>query len=139
MVQDIVGAGQWSSDDVRSIGKWQRAIILMLVLNIMSIAMALVAQSVARSGGAVGGVAVVLSQLITVARLGIAGVSIYCVYRMAKVLRQSPAVLYAVLMIIPLAGLIVLVVLNSAATRVLRQHGVKVGFLGADQSDLDSI
>lgn len=34
--------------------------------------------------------------------------------------------------LIPLVGLIVLLVINGKATRELRQHGIKVGFMGAN-------
>jgi hypothetical protein len=42
-------------------------------------------------------------------------------------------VLLAVLMVIPLIGLITLVILNSRATKALRAGGYKVGLLGASR------
>ena len=41
------------------------------------------------------------------------------------------AVICALLMWIPFVSLLVLVIINSKATKYLQQHGVKVGFLGA--------
>jgi len=38
--------------------------------------------------------------------------------------------------LIPWVGLIVLLVINLKATRILRAHGVSVGLLGADPSQL---
>src|SRR5581483_2055942 len=40
-------------------------------------------------------------------------------------------VLLGILALIPLINVIVLLVVNGAATRVLREHGIKVGLLGA--------
>ncbi|MBK8259333.1 MAG: hypothetical protein IPK82_42600 [Polyangiaceae bacterium] len=55
--------------------------------------------------------------------------------RMASALHGTViAVLCAVSLIIPCVGLIVLLVLNSQATRVLRNAGLKVGLLGVDSS-----
>lgn len=45
-------------------------------------------------------------------------------------------VLLGVLTLIPLLGLVVLLVVNGKATAVLRQHGVRVGFLGADPNQV---
>ena len=48
------------------------------------------------------------------------------------------AIFYCVVMLIPCVGLILLVVLNARATNYLKQHGVKVGLMGADLSTLPS-
>ncbi len=42
-------------------------------------------------------------------------------------------VLFVILMIIPLVGLVTLLILNSKATKVLREHGYRVGLLGASK------
>jgi hypothetical protein len=43
-------------------------------------------------------------------------------------------VVLGILTLIPLIGLIVLLVVNSKATNLLRENGIKVGLLGADMS-----
>lgn len=40
-------------------------------------------------------------------------------------------VVLGVLSLLPCVGLVVLLVVNSKATRTLREHGIEVGFLGA--------
>jgi hypothetical protein len=40
-------------------------------------------------------------------------------------------VLLGILTLIPLIGLLVLLVVNSKATKLLREHGLKVGLMGA--------
>src|SRR5207244_7387690 len=63
--------------------------------------------------------------------VGIAGL-VFAVILARKVYDSGAAVvLCGVLMLIPLASLITLLVVNNAATRALREHGIKVGLLGA--------
>jgi hypothetical protein len=45
-------------------------------------------------------------------------------------------IVLGILTLIPIVGLIVLLVLNGKATNILKQHGVKVGLLGARASDI---
>ncbi len=53
--------------------------------------------------------------------------------RMASALHGTGiAVLCAILLLVPCVGLLVLLILNSQATRVLKTAGLRVGFLGAD-------
>lgn len=55
--------------------------------------------------------------------------------RMASALHGTViAVLSAISLFIPCVGLVVLLVLNSQATRVLRDAGLRVGLLGVDSS-----
>jgi hypothetical protein len=41
-----------------------------------------------------------------------------------------------VLALIPLVGLIVLLIVNGKATKILREHGVRVGLMGAKLSPM---
>ena len=45
-------------------------------------------------------------------------------------------ILLGILTLVPLLGLLVLLIINGKATTILRQHGLKVGLLGADVSHL---
>jgi hypothetical protein len=53
-----------------------------------------------------------------------------------KVYTPGAGVLLALLTLIPGVGLIILLGINSKATYLLRRHGIKVGFLGANASDI---
>ncbi len=70
--------------------------------------------------------------------LGLMLLSVMTGYRLAKVLGK-PALGYAIGLIIPCVSLIVLLVLIIEATRTLKQHGIKVGLMGASQSDLAAL
>ena len=51
-------------------------------------------------------------------------------YGMAKM------ILLTIVMLIPFIGVIALLVVNGKATRILRDHGIRVGLMGAKASDL---
>jgi hypothetical protein len=56
-----------------------------------------------------------------------------------KLFSTRAAVLYGILTLVPLIGLILLFIINGEATTVLREHGIRVGLLGANMSDLDRL
>jgi hypothetical protein len=59
------------------------------------------------------------------------------VFRMAlAVYSTGTGVLLGILTLIPCIGLIVLLVINGKATTILKNNGVRVGFLGANMADL---
>ncbi|HWE96988.1 MAG TPA: hypothetical protein VG269_23705 [Tepidisphaeraceae bacterium] len=45
-------------------------------------------------------------------------------------------IVLGILTLIPLVGLIVLLVINSKATNILREHGIRVGLMGANSSQI---
>ena len=45
-------------------------------------------------------------------------------------------ILLGILTLIPLLGLLVLLMVNGKATTLLRQHGIRVGLMGADPSQI---
>jgi uncharacterized membrane protein len=75
------------------------------------------------------GVAALLGLLF----LGLAIFSMVAVFLLAKeLLHIVVAVICTVLMLIPCISLLTLVIVNGRATRLLQQHGVKVGLMGAN-------
>lgn len=47
-------------------------------------------------------------------------------------------IVLGILTLVPLVGFIVLLVVNGTATRILRSHGIKVGLMGANSSQIPS-
>jgi len=45
-------------------------------------------------------------------------------------------IVLGILTLIPIVGLIVLLIVNGKATSILRQHGIKVGLMGADPKQI---
>jgi len=76
-----------------------------------------------------------LAALLSFAWLGTAVALIVYSYRLAKLL-DLHAILWAILMAIPLINLVALLRLSSKAQAACRERGVKVGFIGPDMGDL---
>ncbi|HYI00231.1 hypothetical protein [Hyalangium sp.] len=98
-------------------GGQELIIIAILVYFTMTVMM----KSMGSGAGLLGLVALVL---------GLCGVS-----RMAKGMGMSPTrkILLVLLMFVPLVSLIVLLILNSRASSVLRAAGYRAGFFGASK------
>jgi len=60
---------------------------------------------------------------------------IMSVIGLSKALGLSPVV-YVILMFIPCVSLIMLISLSGKATTILKQAGIKVGFMGADPNSI---
>lgn len=61
------------------------------------------------------------------------------VYRMAKSLGSRFAWGYAIMLFIPLVGMISMLILNSRATARLRDSGLRVGLMGVSRESLDNL
>ena len=72
---------------------------------------------------------------------GLGMIGCYLVYKVAKALEMSTVklVIAAVFLFVPLIGLITLLYINGKATKVLRQNGLRVGFMGAKRKDLEQL
>ena len=66
---------------------------------------------------------------------GIAAV-VYVILLGVKLHSTGVAILLGVLTFVPCVGLIVMLVVNSKATEILKANGIKVGLLGASPSSL---
>jgi hypothetical protein len=97
----------------------QRLIIYAILLNLLCLVVKGTAGDVA---GLAAGIVATVVALVGLFRLA-SGMGYAVGWR----------VLLAVLMVIPLIGLITLVILNSRATKALRAGGYKVGLLGASR------
>jgi hypothetical protein len=73
--------------------------------------------------------------LIALAPLGIAS-TVFVFLLATKVYSQGTGIVLAILTLIPCIGLIVLLIINAKATTILKKHGIGVGLLGANSSDL---
>jgi hypothetical protein len=89
------------------------------------------------ASSAVGGNDAILPVRIVVGIVALAVIVAGAVFavRMASALHGTGiAVLCAILLLVPCVGLLTLLVLNSQATKVLKNAGLHVGLLGADES-----
>lgn len=70
--------------------------------------------------------------VLQLAYLIMAILCIYFIWQLAAALKCGPPILWAVGMLIPLLGFILLAVINQKATTRLKEAGLKVGIMGAD-------
>ena len=77
---------------------------------------------------------VIGSQIALVAMVIVIIASICFIAKLTSALKYNVGVtvISCIAMFVPLLSLIVLLVLNSKATAILKEHGVKVGLFGAD-------
>lgn len=127
--------GQGTSADVYEIAKRQRWLIasigayLLLIVG-RFVVVAIVAEMPPQAAGPI----LILFGLTTLVVMVLVLVSLFSLSR--KLHNTGLAILFVLLGMIPLVGLIVLVAVNGTATKYLKQHGIEVGFFGADLSQL---
>lgn len=109
-----------SRTDLRTIAHRQKVILTCIVMYIMAL---LLLRGVA-DGYQILPAVVALLVFVTAA--------IYVFLLATKLYGVVAGILMGILVFIPLIGLIVLLIIASKATRVLRAHGIEVGLLGAN-------
>ncbi len=120
--EGIIGINSGSREDLRSVAKYQRGIMLCILGYFVAVICQFALPPSLRLVLAVG-----------VLILGIAG-TVFVFMLAMKVYSTAQGVLLGILTLVPCVGLVVLLMVNGKATKVLRQNGVKVGILGADPS-----
>ena len=67
----------------------------------------------------------------------IAAIDAVFVFMLAMAVYNNAAgIVLGVLTLVPILGLIVLLIINGKATSILRQHGIKVGLMGASSRQI---
>jgi hypothetical protein len=78
-----------------------------------------------------------LRWILGLAALAVSVAAAVFVFMLAlAVYNTGTGVVLGILTLIPIVGLIVLLVINSRATNILRRHGIRVGLMGADPSTI---
>ena len=77
---------------------------------------------------------ILISVGVVVEALNVAGL-VFFIFLASKLYEPVTAVVLSLCIILPGAGLIVLLVVNAQATSVLRENGIRVGLFGARRSD----
>ena len=117
-----VGVKSGRREDLKSIATYQKGILICILIYLLTI---------------VGNFFIPEDvQILLGLALAVLGVvSTVFVFLLAiKVYNTGVGILLGLLALVPCLGLIVLLVINGKATRILQQNGHKVGLLGADLS-----
>lgn len=118
------GAGSKSKEDLRAIAKYQRGIIVCILLYVLA---------------AVGQVAIPPNLRPFVGLMIIPVLVAACVFVFLLSLRvysTAVGIIMAILTLVPCLGLIALLIINSTATATLKANGISVGIAGADPSQI---
>lgn len=103
-----------SDQTIRDVAKYQRMLLISILASVGSNALARTSPGI----------------LAWVILLGVGLFSLWAVYRLCRALELS-AVLWVILMFIPLLNLLGMLYINQKATGFLKEHGLSVGLLGA--------
>ncbi len=103
-----------SDQTIRDVAKYQRMLLMIILASVASNALARTSPGI----------------LAWVILLGVGLFSLWAVYRLCRALELS-AVLWVILMFIPLLNLLGMLYINQKATGFLKEQGLSVGLLGA--------
>ena len=110
-------------EDVRAVAVYQKGILVCILVNILAVIGQFVLPA---SFGFVPTTGIIGAGLVGVVLVFLLAVKVYGVLI---------GVLLGLLTFLPCLGLLVLLIVNSKATAVLRQNGHRVGLLGANLSE----
>ncbi len=118
------GRGKKSSDDLKSVAKFQKGILLCILAEMLFFGLQMGAPQQLRPVISLGFLAASLVATVFVFLLAM------------KVYSTGMGVFLGILSLIPCVGLLILLIVNGRATSVLKENGISVGLLGAKLSDL---
>jgi predicted RNA-binding Zn-ribbon protein involved in translation (DUF1610 family) len=112
-------------EDLKQIASYQRGVILCILVQFLAYI----------AYGALSRVNPIMAAIPSLVVLGavIAGV-VFAVLLAVRVYSTGAGIAMGILAIVPCLGLIMLLIINQAATKKLTENGIKVGFLGANMS-----
>lgn len=130
---------QWSIEELTEIAKWQKYIIWVILINIITTVILLTLAAVSGSAHNTAPATAIIGLFLWGFGIALAVFNIFCVYKLATAIHASLPILYALAMCLSIIGLIVLLVLNDRAINILKMNGIKVGLMGVDYSDIERI
>lgn len=124
ITSQATGVLSGSRDDLRNVARFQKGILVCILIYLIAL---------------VGQFALPLEVrlLLGIGVLFVGLVGAVFVFLLAmKTYGTGLGIVLGILSLVPLIGLIVLLVVNGKATNILKQNGIKVGFLGANVASI---
>ncbi len=115
-----IGILSGTREDLRSVARYQKGIIVCILIYLIAFFGQFAVPQELRIILGIGILCVGLTSTVLVFLLAI------------KTHGTGQGILLGILCLVPCVGLLVLLIINSKATNVLKQNGIKVGLLGAD-------
>ena len=123
----VVGVKSGLREDLKAVASSQKAILVCILLYIVCLGLQI---ALARSPETAG-----FSLYIGIMALLVSLAAMVFVFRLAiRVYSTASGILLGIGTLIPCIGLVILLMINGKATKILRENGHQVGFFGADLS-----
>ncbi|MDA1232425.1 MAG: hypothetical protein O2856_16755 [Planctomycetota bacterium] len=120
----VTGILSGKREDLRSVAMYQKGILICILVYFVAVFGQFAVPPAARIFMAIG---VLVVGLIA---------AVFTFLLAMKTHGTGPGILLGILCLVPCVGLIVLLIINSKATNILKQNGIKVGLLGADLNSI---
>jgi hypothetical protein len=124
--QDVSPVAGRTREELKLIAEAQRRMLVFLLIYVCSAMVRLALGQKFPPIANLGLLAVAIATAIFVFMLAI------------KLYGTGVGVLLGILTLIPLVGLFILLIVNGKATKILRENGLKVGFMGVKLSEFDA-
>lgn len=119
-----VGVRSGSREDVRAVALYQKGIVVCILAYLVCLGLAL------------AGFAILQNVVPWVALVAVLVGAVLVVLLAIRVYGVGLGIVLGLLTLVPLLGLLILLMVNGKATRVLRDNGARVGLFGADLSTI---
>lgn len=121
---EAVGVRSGTREDLRKVATYQKGILVCILLYFVAVISNLVLPENAALG---------IALLLLLVGVGLASMVFIFLLAM-KVYSTALGVVLGIGALFPLIGLIILLMVNGKATRILKENGIHVGLLGANVS-----
>ena len=115
-----IGVLSGKREDLRSVARYQKGVIVCILIYLLAMLCQFAIPPELRMFLGIG-----------VMFVGLTG-AVFAFLLAIKTHGTGQGILLGILCLVPCVGLLVLLIINSKATSVLKQNGIKVGLLGAD-------
>ena len=122
--RQAVGVLSCTRADLRSVAVYQKCILVCILINLSLIVGQLALPPEYRLLAAIPSV---ITSIVSTVFVFLLAIKVYSVVQ---------GVIFGILAFVPCLGLIVLLIINSKATKILKDNGIKVGLLGANLSKI---
>jgi len=116
----VIGILSGKREDLRSVARYQKGVIVCILIYFLAMFSQFALPPELRMFLGIG-----------VLFVGLTG-AVFAFLLAIKTHGTGQGILLGILCLVPCVGLLVLLIINSKATSVLKQNGIKVGLLGAD-------
>jgi hypothetical protein len=128
-MDQAIGVRSGRKEDLRSVAVYQKGILVCILISLLGVSFNIYA--LATKAAVPPAVSMAISALLLAVGLASA---VFVILLAIKVYNLALGIVLGLLSILPCIGLIVLLVVNGKATRILQSNGYRVGLLGADLS-----